>query len=64
MQGLGEGHLGAVVDGLLEGLYGLDVEGREAVGQGEGVLLQSFWGCEPGDEAVVEGRLGGDGPSS
>ena len=56
--------MGAVVDGLLEGLYGLDVEGREAVGQGEGVLLQSFWGCEPGDEAVFEGLLGGDGLSS
>ena len=56
--------MGAVVDGLFEGLYGLDVEGREAVGQGEGVLLQPFWRCEPGDEAVFEGLLGGDGSSS
>ena len=64
MQGLGEGHLGAVVDGSLEGLYGLDVEGREAMGQSEGILIQSFRGCEPGDEAVFEGLLGGDGLSS
>ena len=63
VEGLGEGQVGAEIDGSLEGFDDLGVERGEAVGESEGLFSETVRGSKARDESVVEGLFGGYGLS-